>query len=56
MKKSALTLCFVLTHFGQSAWAHEGHGIGGSHWHPTDALGFLVAAALVVVAVYFGKK
>ncbi|MBL0085781.1 MAG: hypothetical protein IPP44_03530 [Ideonella sp.] len=35
------------------AWvqAHEGHGLGsGSHWHATDALGF-VAAALVVAAI-----
>jgi uncharacterized membrane protein YeiB len=42
---------------GTAAFAHGGHGLGGSpHWHATDALGFVVAAALIAVAVYFGKK
>jgi hypothetical protein len=42
---------------GTAAIAHDGHGLGGSaHWHATDALGFVIAAALVAVAVYFGKK
>ena len=42
---------------GPAALAHDGHSLGGStHWHATDAIGFVVAAALVAVAVYFGKK
>lgn len=56
MKKTALTLCLTLSNLGAVAWAHEGHGLGGTHWHATDALGFVVAAALVALAVYFGKK
>ena len=56
MKKIALTLGLGLSHWGSVAWAHEGHGLGGVHFHATDALGFVVAAALVAVAVYFGKK
>ena len=41
----------------QTAHAHEGHGLPGiSHWHSTDVLGFVVATALVALAVYFGKK
>ncbi len=56
MKKFALTLCLILSTFGNVVWAHEGHGLGGTHWHATDALGFVLAAALVVLAVYFGKK
>ena len=34
--------------FSHWAHAHDGHGLAGSHWHPTDTLGFL--AVLVVVA------
>ncbi len=62
MKKTArsfsLPLAFLaLTTLAQTAFAHDGHGLGGTHhWHATDALGFVVAAALVAVAVYFGKK
>jgi hypothetical protein len=56
MKKTALSLSLVMAHVAQNTFAHEGHGLGSSHWHATDALGFVVAAALVAVAVYFGKK
>ena len=44
MKKLFLLSAASLSGF---AHAHDGHGLGGSHWHPTDALGFI--AVLVVV-------
>jgi hypothetical protein len=54
MKKINVMLASAI---GTAALAHDGHGLGGSaHWHATDALGFVVAAALVAAAVYFGKK
>jgi hypothetical protein len=54
MKKLVLMLTSTI---GSATLAHDGHGLGGStHWHATDALGFVIAAALVAVAVYFGKK
>ena len=56
MKKMAFTLSLALSQLASNAFAHDGHGLGGHHWHATDALGFVVAAALVAVAVYFGKK
>jgi hypothetical protein len=55
MKKISLTLSLALSHLGKTAFAHDGHGLGSTHWHATDALGFVVAAA-VVLAFYFGKK
>jgi hypothetical protein len=37
-------------------WAHEGHGIEGlSHWHGTDAWGF-VFAGVVAMAMWFGSR
>jgi len=56
MKKIACTLSVALAQMANTAFAHDGHGLGGHHWHATDALGFLLAAALVAVAVFFGKK
>ncbi len=56
MKKFTFALPLALTLTAQHALAHEGHGLGGTHWHPTDVLGFVVAAALVGLAIYFGKK
>ena len=56
MKKTALSLSLVMAHLTQYTFAHEGHGLGGTHWHATDALGFVVAAALIAAAFYFGQK
>ena len=38
------------------ALAHDGHGLFGSHWHPTDALGFVAVAGLIALAVWLSKK
>ena len=57
MKKIILTISLALTQLANTAMAHDGHGLGGStHWHASDALGFVIAAALVAAAFYFGKK
>ena len=56
MKKTALSLSLVIAHLAQNTFAHDGHGLASTHWHATDALGFVVAAALIAAAVYFGKK
>ena len=38
------------------ALAHEGHGLFGSHWHATDALGFVGVAALIGLALWMSRK
>jgi hypothetical protein len=49
--------CLFTSAIATAAFAHDGHGLGiSAHWHATDTLGFLAAAALVAVAFYFGKK
>jgi hypothetical protein len=53
MKKISWMLVSTI---GTAALAHDRHGLGSTHWHATDALGFVAAAALLAVAVYFGKK
>jgi hypothetical protein len=44
---SAASLCGL-------AQAHDGHGLSGSHWHASDALGFV--AVLVVAAVWWARR
>ncbi len=39
-----------------SVWAHEGHGLFGTHWHATDVLGFVAAGVAVAAAVWYGIK
>ena len=48
---------FILSAVSLSNWvqAHDGHGLAGSHWHPTDALGF-VALLVVVAAVWWARR
>ena len=47
-KIAALTL----VSWAGSTFAHDGHGMTGSHWHATDAWGFAAVAAVLVVAVW----
>lgn len=36
--------------------AHEGHGVAGaSHWHATDAWGFLALVAVALAVWYFTR-
>ena len=37
-----------------AAWAHEGRGLGASHWHATDVFGLLLLGGLVALAVWLG--
>ncbi len=38
------------------ALAHDGHGLFGSHWHATDVLGFVAAAGVVALLVWFSGR
>jgi hypothetical protein len=37
------------------AFAHDGHGLVASHWHPTDTAGFAVVALLAGLAVWLSR-
>jgi Co/Zn/Cd efflux system component len=56
MKKLVMTLPFALINLATPAWAHEGHGLGGTHWHATDALGFVGVVALAALGWWLGRK
>jgi len=38
------------------AFAHDGHGLAGSHWHSTDALGFVAVGCLAAVAIWLSGR
>ena len=38
------------------ALAHDGHGMAGTHWHATDAMGWAVAIALALAGWYIGSR
>ena len=51
MKASLLMLIVPL-----AALAHDGHGAGASHWHATDAWGFVALAIALAAAVWFTRR
>ena len=38
-----------------AVWAHEGHGMEGTHWHATDAWGFIVVGVLIVFTIWLTR-
>ena len=45
----------VLTRAG-TAFAHDGHGLTGSHWHATDVWGFVVVGGLAAAAIWYARR
>ena len=38
------------------AFAHDGHGFAGSHWHASDTFGLLLVGALAVAAWWLSRR
>jgi predicted alpha/beta hydrolase len=38
-----------------SIFAHDGHNLQGSHWHASDAFGFVILAAAIGLTLWFGR-
>ena len=57
MKQALMTALAGLSALATSAQAHEGHGLpGASHWHSTDAIGYVVLAAVVAAALWSTRR
>ena len=37
------------------AFAHDGHGLPGTHWHASDTFGLLLVGALAALAVWLSR-
>jgi hypothetical protein len=54
---ATLSIAILAASTGASAvFAHDGHGLGGTHWHATDVWGFVVVGALSALAVWISRK
>jgi hypothetical protein len=38
-----------------SIFAHDGHGLQGSHWHASDTFGFVILAAAIGLTLWFAR-
>ena len=36
-------------------FAHDGHGLEGSHWHASDVVGFGLLAVAICASLWFGR-
>jgi hypothetical protein len=50
-----IAFCIAMTR-GTATFAHENHGLAGTHWHATDTWGFVVTGALIALAVWLGGR
>ena len=49
------TALATLALLSAKAGAHEGHGLQGAHWHPTDAWGFVALVSAIAVALWLSR-
>jgi len=56
--KNATTLIatYTLSTGASTVFAHDGHGLAGSHWHSTDVLGFVALGCLAALAVWLSRR
>ena len=46
----------ALSTASNTVFAHDGHGLMGSHWHATDVLGFVLVGGLSALAIWFSRR
>jgi hypothetical protein len=51
-----LLAAYAVSTGASTVFAHDGHGIGGSHWHSTDVLGFVALGCLAAVAIWLSRR
>jgi hypothetical protein len=39
-----------------SAFAHDGHGLPGAHWHASDAWGFVAGVAAAAIGWFLASR
>ena len=55
-KLRASSALFATALATSTAFAHDGHGLTGAHWHATDSWGWLALAAVVATAVWAARR
>ena len=57
MKLDTIKSVAIFALFARPAalFAHDGHGLAGSHWHTTDAWGFAALGLAIAAAIWLSK-
>lgn len=51
-----LIVACVAYMFDTAVFAHDSHSLLGIHWHPTNTLGFVLAAVMVAATSWLSRK
>ena len=57
LSKNTIVLIAInaLSTWPGALFAHDGHGLSGSHWHASDTWGFVTVGALLALAVWLSR-
>ena len=47
---------YAISTRASTVFAHDGHGLGGTHWHATDVWVFVVVGTLCALAIWIARK
>ena len=56
LNATILIATYAISTRASTAFAHDGHGLAGTHWHATDVWGFVVVGGLAAAAIWFSRK
>jgi hypothetical protein len=56
MKKFKLPSALALLSASSLTFAHDNHGLHGSHWHATDVWGFVALGGAIAVAIWLSRN
>lgn len=51
-----LIAVYALSTLASTVFAHDDHGLMGSHWHATDVLGFVLVGGLAAAAIWLSGR
>ncbi len=55
-KTLSLGISVLSTACGSTVFAHDGHGQVNTHWHATDAWGFVAMGVMLAVAIWLSRS
>jgi len=56
LNATTLIATYLISTKASTVFAHDGHGLAGTHWHATDVWGFVVVGGLAAAAVWVSRK
>jgi len=56
LNATTLIAAYAISTGASTAFAHNGHGLTGSHAHATDVWGFVVVGGLAAAAIWYSRK